>query len=225
MTNAKGVLTGYKELSFEKGPRQADAYLFADFSDSYGKDFPVKEPLNMWRTTTSSMLDLNDLGNGIPAITKYFGMVLAEAGGICLESQGHVQGVQLCVRGYSNGSYPLAWPPITEQTRRCWNDHEVATEHGAMGIAILLAQKEIGYTVIKRSRKGTGFDYWMGDVSAYPFQNKARLEISGIREGNDQQVKARVQQKLKQTGRSDGALPAYVIVVEFGQPLAEVQEK
>ena len=94
-----------------------------------------------------------------------------------------------------------------------------------MGIAVLLAQKEIGYTVIKRSRKGTGFDYWMGDISAYPFQNKARLEISGIRGGNDQQVKARVQQKLKQTGRSDGALPAYVIVVEFGQPLAEVQEK
>ena len=51
------------------------------------------------------------------------------------------------------------------------------------------------------------------------------LEISGIREGNDQQVKARVQQKLKQTDRSDGALPAYVIVVEFGEPLAEVQEK
>lgn len=199
----------------------------ADLFDIYGKDSLAKKPLNTWRTTTLSMLDLNDLGNGFPAITPDFGRALAEAGGVCLESQsqGHVQGVQLRVRGYNNGSYPLAWPPITEQTRRCWNDDEVATEHGAMGIAILLAQKEIGYTVIKRSRKGTGFDYWMGDVSAYPFQNKARLEISGIREGNDQQVKARVQQKLKQTDRSDGALPAYVIVVEFGQPLAEVQEK
>ena len=171
------------------------------------------------------MLDLNSLGNGLPAITPNFGMALAEAGGVCLESQNHARGVQLRVRGYSNRCYPLTWPPITEQALRCWNDHEVATEHGAMGIAVLLAQKEIGYTVIERSRKGTGFDYWMGDVSAYPFQNKARLEISGIREGNDQQVKARVQQKLKQTDRSDGALPAYVIVVEFGQPHAEVQEK
>ena len=171
------------------------------------------------------MIDLNCLGKGLPAITPNFGMALAEAGGVCLESQNHAQGVQLRVRGYSNRRYPLAWPPITEQIRRCWNDHEVATEHGAIGIAVLLAHKEIGYTVIKRSRKGTGFDYWMGNVSAYPFQNKARLEISGIREGNDQQVKARVQQKLKQTDRSDGALPAYVIVVEFGQPLAEVQEK
>lgn len=199
--------------------------LFADLSDSYGKDSLVKEPLNAWRTTTSNMLDLNDLGNGLPAITPDFGRALAEAGGVCLESQGHVQGVQLRVRGYSDKLYPLAWPSITEQTRRCWNDPEDATENGAMGIAVLLAQREIGYTVIERSWKGTGFDYWMGDKSAYPFQHKARLEISGIRKGNDQQVKARVQQKLKQTDRSDGILPAYVIVVEFGQPLAEVQEK
>ena len=200
-------------------------YLSVDLADSYGKDFLVKEPQNEWKIAVSSMLDLNDLGNGFPAITPHFGRVLAEAGGVCLESQGHVQGVQLRVRGYSNRYYPLAWPPTTEQARRCWNDHEVATEHGAMGIAVLLAQKEIGYTVIKRSRKGTGFDYWMGDISAYPFQNKARLEVSGIREGNDQQVKARVQQKLKQTDISDGVLPAYVIVVEFGRPLAEMEEK
>ena len=50
------------------------------------------------------------------------------------------------------------------------------------------------------------------------FQNKARLETSGIREGSDQQVKKRVQQKLEQTDRSAG-------VVEFGQPLAEVKAK
>ena len=170
------------------------------------------------------MLDLNDLGRGLPAITPYFGMALAEAGGVCLESQNHAQGVQLSVQGYSNNSYPLAWPPITEQTRRCWNDHEVATEHGAVGIAVLLVQKEIGYTVIQRSPKGTGFDYWMGEESN-PFDKKARLEISGIRKGSNRDVKARIRQKLKQTNRSDGSLPAYVIVVEFGYPLAEVQKK
>jgi hypothetical protein len=170
------------------------------------------------------MLDLNDLGHGLPAITPNFGMALAEAAGVCLESQNHAQGVKLRIRGYSNKSHPLAWPNVTEQTRRCWNDQEVATEHGAVGIAVLLAQKEIGYTVIERSRRGTGFDYWMGEKSI-PFQNKARLEISGIRNGNDQEVKARIRQKLNQTDRSDGSLPTYVIVVEFGCPLAEVQER
>lgn len=169
------------------------------------------------------MLDLGDLGHGLPAITPNFGMALAEAGGVCLESQGHVQGVQLLVRGYRNKRYPLAWPPVTDQARRCWNDPEVATEHGAVGIAVLLAQKEIGYTVIERSQKGTGFDYWMGDESSFLLQKKARLEISGILRGSDR-VKTRVRQKLRQTDPSDGSKPAYVIVVEFGHPLAEVQK-
>lgn len=170
-------------------------------------------------------LDLNDLSNGFPAITPSFGMALAEAGGVCLESQGHAQGVQLSVRGYSYKNYSLTWPTITEQTRRCWNDREIATEHGAVGVAVLLVKKEIGYTVLERSRKGTGFDYWMGEGTNAPFQHEARLEISGIRKGSDRDVQARIRQKLKQTDRSDGLLPAYVIVVEFGRPLAEVQKK
>lgn len=169
------------------------------------------------------MLDLNDLGQGLPAITPDFGMGLAQAGGVCLESQNHEQGVQLSVQGYSNNSYSLTWPAINDQTRRCWNDPKEATEFGAMGIAVLLAQKEIGYTVIERSRIGTGFDYWLGEESNL-FQ-KARLEISGILRGSNRDVKARIKQKLKQTNRSDGSLPAYVIVVEFGHPLAEVQKK
>lgn len=172
------------------------------------------------------MLNLNDLANGLPAITQAFGQALAEAGGVCLESQGHEQGVQLRVRGYREKSYSLVWPPTTEQMRRCWNDLEVATEHGAVGVAVLLAQKETNYTVIERSRKGTGFDYWMGDESPIPFQNRARLEISGIRQGNERAIKARVSQKLRQTDQSDDdLLPAYVIVVEFGTPLAEVRKK
>jgi len=171
------------------------------------------------------MLNLSDLGEGLPAITPAFGRALAEAGGICLESQGHVQGDQLRVSGDFEKDHTLAWPPVTDQTLRCWNDPEVATEHGAVGVAVLLAKKEVGYAVIERSRKGTGFDYWMGDDTSFPFQNKARLEISGIRRGDASDIRARVRQKLKQTEPSDGLLPAYVIVVEFGSPLAEVRRK
>lgn len=171
------------------------------------------------------MLNLNDLGKGLPAITPAFGKALAEAGGICLESEGHLEGKELRVLGDSDKQYSLSWPPVTEQALRCWNDPEVATEHGAVGIAVLLAKEEIGYAVIERSRKGTGFDYWMGDDSTVPFQSKARLEISGIRRGNNSEIRSRVKMKLKQTDRSDGQLPAYVIVVEFGNPLAEVRQK
>ena len=54
------------------------------------------------------MLDLNDLANGlIPAITPAIGAMLAEAAGVCLESQKHDQNVNLAISGYSDSSYFL----------------------------------------------------------------------------------------------------------------------
>ena len=173
------------------------------------------------------MLELNDLGEGrTPAITSAVGKMLAEAAGVCLEAEGHAPGVHLLVRGYLDASYRLLWPLITVQALRTWNNRERATEFGAEGIALLLAEQELGYAVIECSRRGTGFDYWMGIESAGTFQRKARLEVSGIRQGDDRVVRTRVWQKLRQTDRSDAVqLPAYVIVVEFGKPLAQVQKK
>lgn len=173
------------------------------------------------------MLDLRDLDSGsVPGVSRRVGASLAEAAGVCLESQGHAPGVQLIVRGYSNNRYSLHWPPITEQSLRAWGDPESATENGAAGVAILLIEKETGYKVIERSRKGTGIDYWLGDGSDSPFQPKGRLEVSGIRQGDDQAVRKRIRAKLRQTDRSDDSmLPAYVIVVEFSRLVAEVREK
>ena len=179
------------------------------------------------------MLDLNDLSNGLPAISPAWGAALAEVAGVCLESQGHAPSIQLYLYGYRNNVYKLAWPMITDQSRRTWNDLQEATEYGATAIAVLLAKREIGYDVVERSVKGTGIDYWMGDESdGPPFQHKTRLEISGILKATGdsedavkREVSARVREKLKQTDRSGDTLPAYAIVVEFGSPIAEVQKK
>lgn len=96
-------------------------------------------------------------------------------------------------------------------------------------IAILLAIKKTGYSTVERSIKGTGFDYWLGEAKnteELPFQRKARLEISGIRSGNEYQVNRRVNMKLMQTNRSDNiGLPAYIIVVEFSMPMSIFKEK
>lgn len=172
------------------------------------------------------MLDLSDLAQGFPAITSAFGQYLAEAGAVCLESQGHPQGKDLSVQGDHSRQYSLQWPLVTDQMMRCLNDPQITTEHGAVGIAALLVKKLVGCSVVERSRKGTGFDYWLGDHAVMPFQNKARLEVSGIRQGTDITVRKRVREKLRQTDPSDGtALPAYVVVVEFGTPLAEMRRK
>ena len=168
------------------------------------------------------MIDLDDLGTGrIPAITPAVGNALAEAGAICLESQDHQPGVSLSVRGYREQVHPLTWRLATEQARRSWNSPDTATEKGAEGVAILIAKEVIGYSVIRQSRIGTGFDYWIGEEST-GFSNKAGLEISGIRRGDYSHVRARVRKKLRQANRSR-KLQTYAIVVEFGNPLAEVQ--
>ena len=174
------------------------------------------------------MLDLNELASGdIPAITPALGAMLAEAAGVCLESQGHSQGVRLSIDDDSGNGYTLVWPSISaQQADDAWTDDEYTTEHGAVGVAALLAKEEIGYEVIRRSAKGTGFDYWLGDITTRPFQDKARMEVSGIRQGDTHALNARVNEKLSQMSRSDNMnLPGYAVVVEFGQPIAKIAKR
>ena len=138
--------------------------------------------------------------------------------------------MRLAVRGIANHSYTLNWQLASEQAHRIWQ-YNRATEWGAEGIAVLLAERETPYTVIEAGIQLTGIDYWLGDESDDTFQRKARLEVSGIRQpgdhiASDNLITQRVNDKLRQTNQSDDTqLPAYVIVVEFGRPVAEVHEK
>lgn len=170
-------------------------------------------------------LVLESLASGFPAIPEVGGLNLAQAGAVCLNRHGHPQGVELKVTGDFAAIFHLYWPDVTEPMRRFWNDTEVAVEHGAYGIACLLIRCLTPFTVIERSRKGTGFDYWLGKEGDFLFQRKARLEVSGIGKGSARQIARRVNIKLKQIARSDGALPAYVIVVEFSAPTSQVVKK
>jgi hypothetical protein len=82
-----------------------------------------------------------------------------------------------------------------------------------------------GLTILERSRKGTGFDWWLGNDDNL-FQKKARLEVSGILHGSTRRINSRVQARLRQTGQSDDlALTAYVVVVEFGTPRVKVVQR
>ena len=172
-------------------------------------------------------LSLSDLCSGLPGITPAFGECLAHAGAICLQDQRHDKGVGLLVNGAIDSNFRLFWNDPDQQTLRCWNDDEVTTEHGAYGVAILVVLNLTEYTVVKRSKKGTGFDFYLGrnDNEDLPFQNVVRLEISGIRRGADADVRARVRTKLRQTAVSDDQGPAFIVVVEFGKPLSMVAKK
>lgn len=175
-----------------------------------------------------TVCNLCDLELGLPGVSSAMGTALTEAGIFCLESQNHKSNTDLILDGnYGNKKICLVWDKeVTNQIKKTWADTQEATEFGACGIAIMLVLHVTDYTVIERSKKLTGFDYWLGDKNEkLPFINSARLEVSGILNGNEN-ISKRVNQKLKQTDPSDNTcLPAVVVVVEFGTPTAHMVEK
>jgi hypothetical protein len=169
-------------------------------------------------------LILADLRGGMPALTPASGERLAEAASHCLDERGHELRVALIVAGDHTESFVLERLVVDEVIRRTYNDPEEATEEGACAIAILLTRELTGWSVVRRARRGTGFDYYLGSDSALDF--RARLEVSGIRQGTQAQLEARARQKRLQTTQSDeslGHLSAYVIVVEFSHPQVRVE--
>ncbi len=177
-------------------------------------------------TSTNKVISLVSLATGMPGLTVACGTMLAESAAVCLEERKHLTGVALGLTGMRIEGFQLHWAVVDEQQRRCYKDLQEATERGACGIAILLLKELTGKVVVERSRKGPGFDYWLGDADDdLLFVGKARLEVSGILSGTIGQVAARVSQKKEQIKPSDDLAPGYIAVVEFGNPTAHVELK
>nr|WP_294509922.1 hypothetical protein [uncultured Rhodopila sp.] len=172
-------------------------------------------------------IDLSALSQGMPGITSTHGQMLAEAAAVCLESQQHEPGVRFPKVGLMPEDMKVGWRPADDQQRRCYADMHEATEWGASAVAILMINEVTGKSVIERSKKGTGFDYWIGDndLGALPFEGVARLEVSGILRGAKGQIEARVKQKKNQIEPTDHLAPGFVAIVEFGSPIACVEDK
>jgi hypothetical protein len=169
-----------------------------------------------------NIVALESLHLGLPAISPAFGTFLAEACQVCLQAWGHQPGAVLSVRANPSQAFELRWEAyVSDQLARTWHDQQEATEYGATAVGILLVTQLTDYTVIRRSVKGTGFDYWLGDkrsAEALPFQECARLEVSGIFHGEEPLIRRRVKNKLQQVQRSDHlGLPAIVVVTEFSR--------
>lgn len=199
---------------------------FQENSDEKEIDQQVME---LWFMTMDQpmpqILNINRLKKGLPGVTQEQGAVHAQACVVCLEDQGHIPGAEISVNGSFDKAFKIRWEAgVSAQMKRGWQDEKEATEYAACGIAFLLVLKLTPYTVIQRSRTSTGFDYWLG---ANPANFAARLEVSGIRNSSpNNTVDRRTKQKLNQTTQSDDSkLPAYVVVVEFSKPLAQVSEK
>ena len=147
---------------------------------------------------------------------------------VALHRNNHLNPVMLHLIDFEQDAVPLYWEDRYDgQLERTYADLQSVTERAAVCISILLALNLTEYTVIERSRKGTGFDYMLGDKNDEFYQPTARLEISGIyQETEVNTVETRFSIKKRQTERSDYTkLPAYISVVEFGTPKAKFGRK
>jgi hypothetical protein len=175
-------------------------------------------------------LHLNDLCQNKPERPGWsltFGATCAAA--VCLDEQNHPNPVTLQIDGQYPCEIEIQWNAVDDTTRRFNADPEVATEYGAYGIVSLIMPHLTNLTVIERSikGKGCGFDFWLGSIDNLDtlFQRKARLEVSGIRNGSQSIIQSRVNMKLKQISPSDTLVPGYICIVEFGTPRSRIIEK
>lgn len=178
--------------------------------------------------TTMDTIQLADIRMGTPGITPVEGVNLYENSVVALHNSGHPSPVTLRMEGLRTEPFSLSWDDtFDDQMRRTYADEQSVTERAAVAVSVMLALRTTAYTVIERSRRGTGFDYMLGDNDDPLFMPKARLEVSGImRETDGNTLSTRFQQKAAQTDRSDATrLPAYVSVVEFSTPKAKFDIK
>jgi hypothetical protein len=177
-------------------------------------------------------LRLETLESGIPTLTSRRAGAHMEACIWCLLECGHKNGVRLkfSEKDKCPSFYRISWPESAvniEKIQRAYTKDD-GPEDGAVAIALLLIRERTHYTAVKRATARTGIDYWLGYKTTQTnqiFSSKdARLEISGIlKESRTNTPQYRIVQKLKQTKQSDyTSSPAYVIVVEFSQPMAEM---
>lgn len=164
---------------------------------------------------------LAELKAGIPNITKTVTRFMAEAAAVCLQENHHISGQIFNLDGDYNDTFKLIWRRVSDSVSLSHYDPIRAVEEGAYGISFLIIRKLTDYAVLRKSRIGEGVDWWLGYENS-GFQNSARLEVSGINKGKQSDINSRVMKKIEQSKRSDGLIPVYIIVVEFGSPKAQI---
>lgn len=169
------------------------------------------------------ILVLSDLQKGMPGISPVEGAHLQENVVVALHNAGHHSLTTMTLSGITDKKIDIEWDEksVTDQILATHNDDQETIEFAAMGIGVLLTQYLTDYTIILRSRKGTGFDYKLGDKD-FPFTPTAILEISGLsKETDNNTLHKRAGEKRKQISQSDDLhLEEYISIVEFATPKA-----
>jgi hypothetical protein len=112
--------------------------------------------------------------------------------------------------------------PVDERDHATYGDMQEATEEGAEGIAISVAQRVLGRVVFRRLPKRTGADYLMRDPRSTEADGYERLECSGIAEGQETAT-SRLRSKLDQLARFPTYGSGRAVVTHFRMQPIEIR--
>lgn len=162
-------------------------------------------------------------------LSPVYGSFLVEAAAYCLYRNNHHTPGDLLLTLRTSFIASLQWTEVGPELDSTWADLKEAAEYGAYAIAIVVSARITKFKRVERcAQSGTGIDIWLTNAvdDRGIFQHSARLEVSGIFNGGQSAIKARLKQKLDQTESSDHTmLPAYVAIVEFGSPEIRMQKR
>lgn len=164
-------------------------------------------------------IDLAVFARGTVALSTRCCADLAEQAAFCLEYKGHTSGVPLRA---GEKTVEMTWEPLDPRAGNSHNDLQVATENGAVALAIEMVRGGTNLEVVRRSRKGPGFDWHLGPKSDGPaFAQTHCLEVSGILDSTDYLLDYRLKQKVRQAGKG---VPGFAVVIGFAAPSAKWSE-
>ena len=177
--------------------------------------------------TEMVVLDLDKIHQALPRVRTSLVDYIYDAAVFLLHHHRHQSGLRCEIRSLDESLHfaRFEWTrPYSERMMNTFGDTVYAVEFAAEGIACLTVRATTNYTVIKRSQRNDGVDFWLAesdDIDTFTYQFAARLESKGISEArNPSDIKAKVYEGINQSKRSDKArLPAYIIVTDFGKPI------
>jgi hypothetical protein len=183
-------------------------------------------PERHFQSMTLSRLRIDEMHERHRGLTQPIAAAYQEAATVCLNRY-HVSPVEITLA--DNGTVTVAELRFVTPDARmmdAWANTTDTTRDGAYCCVIAGVELLRSLFAVRRAETGTGADYYVGRQGAGQddLEDCLRLEVSGVGDGDLNEVRKRLREKVAQVLRGDGSLPALAGVVGFSARLLVVQD-
>lgn len=170
----------------------------------------------MKRIKSAPRLPIYDMEKRHPGLTEGTAKSYLEAATVSLDAEHKSPQDFLLNYDHHEQTTEVMWDPPSQRCLRGWANHDDATRDGAYACAIAAAELSSGLYAMRRAETLTGADYYVAPKDTDPddFESCIRLEVSGTR-SDEQEVRRRLSDKIKQARSGRSNLPAIAAIVGF----------